>query len=74
MPGISPILRLFARPEALRAKSIFSPLVLKKEVALDGKISYLGYEPNPLNSANNLFPVRDISYVTTSPDGPGGIE
>jgi len=31
--GISPILRLVARPEVSRVKSTFNPLVLKKEVA-----------------------------------------
>lgn len=59
---------------SVEMKSTFTLIVLNKEVALDGKSSYLGYDPNPLSSANNLFPVRDISYVTCSPDGPGGKE
>ena len=42
VPGISPILRLIARPEASRVKSTFNPVVAKNEVALDGNTSYLG--------------------------------
>lgn len=42
VPGISPILRLVARPDESRVKLTSRPMVLKKDVALDGKSSYLG--------------------------------
>jgi len=42
VPGISPILTLVARPDASRTKSTVRPLVLKKDVALAGRSSYLG--------------------------------